>query len=139
MFRVNYCTRKFLPLILFDKIPSYIVLFLKKEPSYLTYCSRCVFYTVIFEASFGPMFTKNPFNFSAIVFSWIISFSFNYLTVPDKTISDKSDEIFRRWRNFFPTKYLAQRKIMSKIKNWISNKFYFLDNRFSFFSFYVLY
>ena len=78
--------------------------FKKYVPSYFTYCSRCVFYTVIFEASFGLIFTKNSFNFSAIVFSWIISFSFNYLTVLDKTISNKSDKIFRRWRKFFPTK-----------------------------------
>ena len=45
-----------------------------------------------------------------------------YYTFSDKTMSDKSDKIFHRWRKFIvrrkfcQTKYLVQQKIMSKIK-----------------------
>lgn len=57
-------------LFLHHKVP----LFLRIGPSYVTYCSKCVFDTGIFEASFGPIFTKKWLNFSIIVFLSIISF-----------------------------------------------------------------
>ena len=39
-----------------------------------------------------------------------------YYTLSDKTMSDKSDEIFRWWRKFWPTKNFVQRIILSKTK-----------------------
>ena len=50
----------------------------KTGPSYLTYCSKCVFDTSIFQASFGPIFTKKLSNFSAIFFLINSFFLINY-------------------------------------------------------------
>ena len=69
-------------MMVFDEIPSYpgLSLLISEEKaifsfssqssflsrfgrSYLTYCSKCVFDTGIFETIFGPIFTKNNWIF----------------------------------------------------------------------------